>query len=316
MKKNIYIIIVFSIFSFKAVSQVSINTEKIKGAFYIDALGNDAEQGSVIVSNTGNLGIGTTSPSEKIEVNGNILIHKKDTILGNALLTNNIVSLDTLRINNSTKLTNLNKTTSRLELVSDNVGEAFRFDNGTQVINNIPSLSEMIPVLTKNSTTGLVEWQNLPSVTQVRVGELLDKKRIATSNASRVNITSSTGRLTLDKGLWLVLAATSTDNNATNTSTGGFYVYMNLIQANDDTSTGTLIAQVGYPTEYSSAGVIGYGVSTPQLIYPLYVDADNTQYRIDLSTSAGTAGRAPQYQTSTSYIGGSYFYAIKLDYTN
>ncbi|REC71515.1 hypothetical protein DRF60_20585 [Chryseobacterium elymi] len=80
MKKNILVLIAFLI-SAVTYSQVGINTENPQGIFHIDGQKDNPNIGvpataqqlnDFVVTPTGNVGVGSISPSEKLEVKGNI----------------------------------------------------------------------------------------------------------------------------------------------------------------------------------------------------------------------------------------------------
>lgn len=315
MNKIIYTSALFFI-STIAFGQVSVNNNDItKGVFYVNPTGSTSENGGLIVTEEGNMGIGTSAPTEKLDVVGNMTISLTDTIKGNLNATNNIVvgENSNLRLSGGAK-DDLSNLEYNLEIKAIEPKGAFRFDDGSQKIASTSS-SIIVPVLSRNATTGTVTWTDLPSITEVKTCNIINGINVAGSETSPVDITESKG-LTLTEGLWLILASTPTDNGgsaAASRSTKGLYVYMILTEDKDPS---TEIARVGAATEYSKNGA-GYGVATPQLTYPLVVPAGGGTYRVKLATSIGQTGNGSStiYNTNTIY-GSSYFYAIKLDYKN
>lgn len=82
MKKNLIILCLITVSSL-AHSQVGINTPNPQGTFHVDGAKDNAETGTptlaqqandFTVTSTGNVGVGTTAPSAKLDVVGNIKI--------------------------------------------------------------------------------------------------------------------------------------------------------------------------------------------------------------------------------------------------
>lgn len=325
MKKILYTI-ALSFVSIMAFSQVGVNTSQPQGTFHIDATGTGTDSGSVIVTDSGNTGVGTLTPTQKLEVNGNMQVALTDSVKGNLTVDNKIIVNGNLRLTTSSSDQDLENLSSfsKLEIIGDQPKEGFRFDDGSQLENNEPTLVEMVPTFGKNTTTNLAGWFNLKSITDIRDAQLLDgvfihKLKNVLDQDSLVDITEPSG-LVLDRGIWLIMASIPTDNNGSvdgTTPTRGYYVYMHLLEDGTGTTFNAAKATIGSPTESDGGNPNGYGVSTPQLMYMLKVNNDNTTYRIRLSTSIGNNSETvnTRYRTNTAY-GDPYFFAVKLDYTN
>lgn len=83
--RKLYVTLLFSLFCIFVSAQVGINTQNPIGIFHVDSKsdtnGSNNTTDDVVINSAGNVGVGTTTPQEKLDVNGKIRI--KDGTEGN-----------------------------------------------------------------------------------------------------------------------------------------------------------------------------------------------------------------------------------------
>lgn len=312
------LIILFAIavaFPLHAQNTVGVGTANPQGTLHIDAAKNTSgasdTEDDVIVSTSGNVGVGTLNPSSALDVNGNVLVQGNDSVTGNDVVTNSFV---TGSLKYGSVLSSPPK--AKLDIETSSAGKGLRLSNGTQTGG-----SNFIPVLGVDAS-GNATWKNLQSVTSIVSGGISVGTRILNSSASSYyTISSPNVTIPSGGGLWLIYAKVIVGNYAA-TATANTYgtarkdIYMYLRNGTTDI-TSTMV----YPeTTGSCIGIL-------QLTHMYYAgDSNASAVTLNLAvksdhveTGSSTSGntRYSAYQT----YGGSFwtdpvFFAIRIDYTN
>ncbi len=285
----------FCIIPLSLSAQIGINTNEPQVPLHIDSRGDTNGSSNisddVIVTSDGNIGIGTLTPRKKLEVQGNAIITGTDLVEGN--IKSNIISAQqALRINTS-DLTNVSPT---LEIFANNPGEGLKLEDGTQTINNEPSM-RMIPVMQeKAGDPGVMQWVNLPLVTKTVTGTITGGTSIGTSYT---NIGTS---MTLNEpGRWIIFVSFAAVNRSTTPSNNNrSNVFVSLY---DVTGGGnTEVTRVASSSESS-----GWRVSIPQLIHLVETTSSKT-FQVKAKSLIGSSN----YKVDTDF-GTPKLFAVKID---
>ncbi|CAD0224619.1 hypothetical protein [Chryseobacterium sp. JV274] len=129
MKKNILFLIFFLV-SFAAKSQFGVNTPNPQALMHIDGAKDNAiigtpsttqQSNDFVVTSSGNVGIGTVSPTAKLHTTGNM-------VLGTSPLSSGVFGYGTVVRNN---------TTGEMRIASSNSGNTSMFNSVTYQLNNV-----------------------------------------------------------------------------------------------------------------------------------------------------------------------------------
>lgn len=89
--KKLYVTLFLSLFCIFVSAQVGVNTQNPIGIFHVDSQSNtngtNNTTDDVVITNSGNVGIGTTTPQTKLEVNGKIRIKDGSEANGKVLVS-------------------------------------------------------------------------------------------------------------------------------------------------------------------------------------------------------------------------------------
>lgn len=283
MKKILILIGIF--YTTYGFSQVGINTKSPQAPLHIDAKGdtnsNTNTTDDVVVNGSGNLGIGTITPTNRLEVHGNSVVTGDDSVKGN-LDSKTISAQGGIRVGKE----DLTNAQNHLEIYSNGSGTGLRLENEPQINN---TNLRYVPVMTQKSTDGVLAWANLPMVTTTVEGTVS-----GTISSNWSNVTSS---ISLNEpGYWIVLISFTslTQGSVTNANRSNVFV-----QLWDETNN-LEITRGASSTESS-----GFKVGAPQFMHVLRVDKPMT-----------IRGRAKCLFTTyieSGFWGDPKFYAIKIN---
>ncbi len=297
MNTKIFLILFsFCVIPLSLSAQVGINTNNPLGTFHIDPQGDTNDplniSDDVIVTSNGNVGIGTLTPGKKLEIQGNEIITGTDLIQGN-IKSNVISAQQALRVN-APDLTDVAPT---LEIFADSPGEGLKLEDGTQNINDQPSM-RMIPVMQeKAGDPGVMQWVNLPLVTKTVTGTITNGTSIGTSDS---NIGTT---LTLtEPGRWIIFVSFAAVNRTTTPSNNNrSNVFVSLYDVTGGGS-GTEVTRAA-----SSSESDGWRVSIPQLIHLVETTSSRT-FQVKAKSLIGSAN----YKVDQDF-GLPKLFAVKID---
>lgn len=279
-------------------AQVGINTEPKPGTI----LHLKTNDGDVIVnSNTGNLGINTDNPTEKLHVNGN------SKVIGNTNVEQKIMVNGKTQVDGS--VTNVKTPehipSAALEIVKDPTNpnlptgkiEGGGFADGHVLTADSAGNATWTPLRPEFKIVGIDENGDLLPLydDQAAAGA----RKIWIPAGTLKNITHNP--LTLDKGRWLILAKYSTRRyNSPATSPDMLYTQLKSYPAEPGRENEIRVETTfGIQPEQS-----GYSVCLPTLFYITYVEETRVFNIYSMPVGNGVDGYSDR--------GGTYFCAIKL----
>ena len=262
-------------------AQVGINTQTPAGMLHVK--GTTGTNNDVVVKETtGNVGIGTTNPTEKLHVVGNA----KE----GAISTNNMDAGRTL-VKGKTGL-GTTSPTAKVEVVGTST-------NAVRIEGNSNPTSYVMT----SDADGIGTWRYLRPDSEKRDGTIRGGNGSSTStrlNPANSYIEISTARLTLGKGKWLIVARGILYRASTGAS---HFVEMALMEG---TTSLTTLYEVGVVTRYATGSP---KIAIPQISAIIH-NQDNANKTYSVHAKA-TESNYYTYNDATNLS--PYFYAIKLD---
>jgi len=300
MKYLSIIILLMGVFtlSINAQDRVGIGTNDPQGVLHINPEGittgiNSSTADDVIVTTTGDVGIGTQNPATKLDVSGNAII------TGNATASRYITTLDSMKYAPST---DTDPQMSQFDIVAPQIRTGFRLRNGDETGG-----ANYIPILATDIPSGRTTWEDLPELikegTDIKIGAISKLSNILTGSASTYYDITQTP-ITLTTGTWLICAKATI---STNTDAGGTNGYMAFMYLGEDGVAKNNIAVTGVIPETA-----GFRIGIFQITHLMTVTGTKTlrvYLRSDYASSAA-------YHVTGGYWTDPYFFAIRLDHTN
>ncbi|GEM_PF-2685934 len=302
--KNFFLMMFCICSAFVCKAQVGINAEPENGQMFRV----HTSEGEVVVrSDNGNLGIGTTSPQEKVHVEGNSRIEGDVTIGKDLILDGKGLVKESVSLKNGGG-------SAVLEIVKDasHTVSAGKIESDIDFSQNKYYLS--------SDEFGNAEWALLrPKAEIVGRDENKALKPLYTGTVGASGGIVGTGYtditsnpITLTKGRWLILAKYSTQASTNNLSPSMIYTRLVSYPGQPKTPSGTGFFPNSIPADASveiEFGVQpeqnGSSVALPQLFYEVHIDETKT-FEIQSKRKDGNGFRL--YGTRR----GSFFIAIRL----
>ncbi len=283
MKKYFLIYTVTFLLPVSAVfAQVGIETENPQGIFHVDPQkdtnGTNNASDDFIISDSGQVGIGTVSPA----VNQKLHIAGDSKISGNADKQGDAIVEGSGQVNKIGM--SVNDPAYPIHISASDDAKLFRLSD----------TSESSGYVLTSDTDGNAYWEALKPMASIVRGEL--NAGITINNeASGVDVTKT--RLKLAPGKWFIFARAATQGNI-----GGFAMYIRLYS--DEAPSNNIAITCGYAqpsSPYPAIINLSYVVDIP------YNSAKPiTEYWIQLSSSSSNG-------VTTSSFGPMSFYALRID---
>ena len=248
--KRIIIAIIATSFCHVAFAQVGVNTENPQQLLHIKGTSSDV----VVGTSTGNLGVGTINPSQKLDVAGNVNVSDGVKIDQNATPAN--IGVGTITPAAGTLLHLKTDTTENVIRLNDTSAKETGF-------------------LMTTDASGYAYWdalRPLSSVVGKRSNCITAGLGVKDDNykEGNVQVTTTANNLVLPPGKWLIFARVET----TSATLDGFYLYLILC-------TGTGAGRTGI----NRVGDLG---GKPHFIYYVNISTQTT-YSLAIATSGVTA---------------------------
>ncbi|MFN6565510.1 MAG: hypothetical protein RMY28_037695 [Nostoc sp. ChiSLP01] len=248
-----------------------------------------------ITSSTGNVGIGTTTPGAKLEVNGDLKV--TNTITGKidtANITSGILAVDRIPNLSADKITSGVLAVDRIPNLSSD-----KITSGVLAVDRIPNLSS------DKITSGILAVDRIPNLSANKITSgILTVDRIPNLSANKITTGTISGSLSITGSLMVQINGQTTDTSLKLEHNGSNFIVRPLIAGGnscviENTGGGSLVVN-------PSGGNLGIGTTNPgaklevngslkatslQLATKLisvkkYSNiGDNTNYKTDYSTS-------------------------------
>ncbi len=285
MKKYLILLVCIFITSFCS-AQVGVNTEPEKDK--ILHIKNTAKDKNLMVvdSITGNVGIGKTNPSEKLDVSGNTRVN------GDMYVGKNLIIRDKASIGESVSFKS-GVPSSNLEIITDGSLPAVRVEPSSFSDNKY-----LISDAYGNATWALLRTDSKI----VGYGNKLydSQKTIAASTTNYTDITDNP--LKLSKGRWLILAKYNTQRVTSNNFSS--MIYTKLISYPDGSpSESRDETEFGVQPEQKSGSL---SFALPQLFHVVHITEDRV-FKI-----VARARNNPVRTFESTFVTNSFFCAIRL----
>ncbi len=283
MKKYYLIYTVTFLLPISAVfAQVGVDTENPQGIFHLDPKkdtnGTTNVSDDFVVSDSGQVGIGTVSPAtnQKLHIAGD------SKISGNAYKQGDAIVEGYGQVNKIG--ISVNAPTYPIHISASDPDKLFRLSD----------TSESPGYLLTSDTNGYAYWEALKPMSSIVRGVLNTEITINDDN-NGIDITRT--RLKLAAGKWFIFARAATQGNI-----GGFAMYIQLFS--DENSSSAIARTAGYAqpsSPYPTIINLAYVVDIPYNSSKPF-----TEYWIQLSSSSNNG-------VTTNNFGPMSFYALRID---